>query len=129
MPFDPGHLWARLFDPFNSESRFYWPFVIGLGITLVANIVWYAWPQDRDSAPAEHALRPWAFWINVVILIWVLVLVIAKAPFFWTGVTFAIDLGILGSIYLYVLPPRELEWLREQRRQKYIPKAKKKRRR
>ena len=83
MPIDLGHFAHRFIEPFNSESRFYWPAVIALGIALVANIVWYYLPV-RGVSPAEHNARPWAFWLNVITLIVVCVLFIAKAPFLLT---------------------------------------------
>jgi len=127
VPFDLGHFAHRFIEPFNSESRFYWPAVIALGIALVANIIWYYLPL-RGVAPAEHAARPWAFWINVITLIMVCVLFIAKAPFLLTAVTFALDLAGLAYLYLAYLPPLEAAWIRERRRARYLPKPKRRRR-
>lgn len=128
MPFDPGHLLARLLEPFNSESRFYWPFVIGLGVALVAHIVWYSWRMSRDTPPAESTLRGWAFWINVLTLVWSTVLVIAKVPFLGIVITFALDFAALVYMYAFWLPPREAAWVREKRRQRYFPQPKRRRR-
>lgn len=128
MPLDPGHLLARLLDPFNSESRFYWPFVIGLGGALIAHIVWYSWRVDRDASPAENTLRGWAFWVNVLTLVWATVLVIAKLPFIVLVVTFVLDFAALLYMYAYWLPPREAAWVRERRRQRYFPQPKRRRR-
>ena len=127
MLFDLGHFAHRFIEPFNSESRFYWPAVIALGIALVANIVWYYVPV-RGVAPAERAARPWAFWINVLTLIVVAVFFTAKGPFLLTAVAFGLDLA--GLVYLYgvYVPPLEAAWLRERRRQKYLPKPKRRRR-
>ena len=127
MPFDLGHFAHRFIEPFNSESRFYWPAVIALGIALVANIVWYYLPV-RGVSPAEHAARPWAFWINVLTLIVVIVLFIAKAPFLLTTVAFALDLAALAYLYFAYVPPLEAAWIRERKRAKYLPKPKRKRR-
>ncbi len=128
MVFDPAHLWARLLDPFNSESRFYWPFVIALGAALITNIVWYSWRVDRNASPAENALRGWAFWVNVLAITWATVLVIAKLPFIALVATFALDLAALAYMYAYWLPPREAAWVRELRRQRYFPQPKRRRR-
>jgi len=128
VPLDPGHLLARLLDPFNSESRFYWPFVIGLGGALIAHIVWYSWRVDRDASPAENTLRGWAFWVNVLTLVWATVLVIAKLPFIVLVVTFVLDFAALLYLYAYWLPPREAAWVRERRRQRYFPQPKRRRR-
>ena len=127
MPFDLGHFAHRFIEPFNSESRFYWPAVIALGIALVANIVWYYLPV-RGVAPAENTARPWAFWANVITLIMAAVFLIAKAPFLLLALLFAIDIGILAYIYAGWLPPLEAAWLRERRRAKYLPKPKRRRR-
>ncbi len=127
MPIDLGHFAHRLIEPFNAESRFYWPAVIALAIALIANIVWYYLPV-RDVAPAEETARPWAFWFNVLALIVVTVLFIAKAPFLLTVIVFALDAA--GVVYLYTVyvPPLEAAWIREKRRQKYLPKPKRRRR-
>jgi hypothetical protein len=122
-----GHLAHRFIEPFNSESRFYWPAVIALAIALVANIVWYYVPV-RNVAPAEHTARPWAFWINVITLIVVAVFLMSKAPFLLIALAFGIDLAVLVYIYQAYVPPLEAEWIRERRRAKYLPKPKRRRR-
>ena len=127
MPFDLGHFAHRFIEPFNGESRFYWPAVIALGIALVANIVWYYLPV-RGVSPAEHSARPWAFWINIITLIVVCVLFIAKAPFLLTVFAFGFDLAALAYLYFAYVPPLETAWIRERRRAKYLPKPKRKRR-
>ena len=132
MPFDLGHFIDRFFQAFNTESRFYWPAVYAVAISLVANIVWYNWRRRGLVPPAENALKQWAFWINIVFLIIILVWIVAKLPFWVIGVTIAANIAALGFMYLYVLPPQEAAWEREQRRQRYFPQAdrrKKKRRR
>ena len=127
MPFDLGHFAHRFIEPFNGESLFYWPAVIALAIALVANIVWYYLPV-RGVAPAEQTARPWAFWINVITLIVVCVLFIAKAPFLLTVFAFALDLASLAYLYVAYVPPLEAAWIRERRRAKYLPKPKRRRR-
>lgn len=132
MPFDLGHFVDRFFQPFNTESRFYWPAVYAVAISLVANIVWYNWRRRGATPPAENALKQWAFWANIVFLIVLLVWIIAKLQFWVIGVTIAANIAALGFMYLYVLPPQEAAWERERRRQRYFPqpeKRKKKRRR
>ena len=81
MPFDPQHFIDRFFQAFNSESRFYWPAVVAVLVSLIANIVWYNW-RSRTTPPPELGVRPWAFWTNVVFLIWYLVLLRAGVPFY-----------------------------------------------
>ena len=129
MPFDLGHFVDRFFQPFNTESRFYWPAVYAVAISLVANIVWYNWRRRGSIAPAENALKSWVFWTNVVFLIVVLVWIIARLPFFIIGITLAVNLAIVGFLYLYVLPPQEAAWERERRRQRYFPQPGRKKRR
>ena len=127
MPIDLGHFAHRFIEPFNGESRFYWPAVIALGIALVANIVWYYLPV-RGVAPAEVTARPWAFWANALALIIAAVLFAAKAPFLITALAFALDLAALAYLYGMWLPPLEAAWQRELRRAKYLPKPKRRRR-
>jgi magnesium-transporting ATPase (P-type) len=132
VPLDLGHFIDRFFQPFNTESRFYWPAVYAVAISLVANVVWYNWRRRGPVPPAENALKSWAFWTNIVFLIFVMVWIIAKLPFWVIGVTIAANIAAIGVMYLYVLPPQEAAWERERRRQRYFPqgeKRKKKRRR
>jgi magnesium-transporting ATPase (P-type) len=133
VPLDLGHFIDRFFQPFNTESRFYWPAAYAVALSLVANIVWYNWRRRGPVAPAENTLKQWAFWTNVVFLIVISVLLVAKAPFWLIGVTIAANFAAVGVIYVYVLPPQEAAWERERRRQRYFPqpaeRRKKKRRR
>ena len=130
MPFDPQHFVDRFFQPFNSESRFYWPALIAIVLALIANIVWFNW-RTRDTPPPEQGVRPWAFYTNVIFLIWLAVLLRASAPFWMFGVSIAANIAVLAYLYWFYLPPREAAWERERRRQAYFPKAgrRKKRRR
>jgi hypothetical protein len=122
MPIDLGHLLRRFMDPFNTESRFYWPLVIAVFAAIIANIVWYYWrPEDEEPSPSEETIRPWAFWVNVIFCIWYLVLLIAKVPFFVFALSFAINVASLVYLYAYWLPPQDAAWQRELRRLKYIP--------
>ena len=129
MPFDLGHFIDRFFQPFNTESRFYWPAVYAVAISLVANVVWYNWRRRGPVPPAENTLKSWAFWTNVVFLIVVMVWIIAKLPFWVIGVTLAVNIAALGLMYLYVLPPQEAAWEREQRRQRYFPQPERRKKR
>ena len=129
MPFDLGHFVDRFFQPFNTESRFWWPAVYAVGLSLVANIVWYNWRRRGAAPPAENALKQWAFWTNVVFLIVIIVCLIAKLPFFILGIVIAANLAALGYMYLSVLPPQEAAWERERRRQRYFPQPEKRKKR
>ena len=130
MPFDPQHFVDRFFQPFNSESRFYWPALIAIVLALISNIVWFNW-RTRATPPPELGVRPWAFYTNVIFLIWLAVLLRASAPFWMFGVSIAANIAVLAYLYWFYLPPREAAWERERRRQAYFPKAgrRKKRRR
>ncbi len=129
MSFDPSHFIQRLADPFNAESRFYWPLVIAVGLAIVANTVWYYWRTDERPSPAELQVRPWAYWINVIFLVWALVLLLAKVPFYFYVASLAVNVLAIVYIYGYWLPPRDAFWEREVRRQRYIPKPERRRRR
>ena len=126
---DLEHLLRRLTDPFNPESRYYWPLVAAAFVAIAANVAWYYWKQRGPVPPPERELRPWAMWVNVIFLIWVLVLLIAKTPFVTIPISLLVNLAILGVMYLYWLPPRETAWAREQRRLRYIPKPERRKKR
>lgn len=117
----------RFFEPFNTESRFYWPAVIAVGVSLVANIVWYAW--RARGTPAELSLRGWAFWSNVTFLIWYLVLLRAQAPFWVFALSALANVALLVYMYRFYLPPLDAAWEREQRRQAFFPKPARRKRR
>jgi len=127
--FDPSHFVERFFSPFNTESRFYWPAVISLGLALVANIVWYNWRRRGTVPPPENAVKPWGFWLNVVFIIILGVLFIAKAPFYLFVATLAVNAGLLAYMYWFWLPPAEAVWERERRRRQYFPQPERKKKR
>lgn len=122
MPVDLDHLLRRLADSFNPESRFYWPLTIAVFAAIVANTVWYYWrPEHEDPSPGEDAIRPWAYWVNIIFCIWYLVLLMAKTPFFVLAASFGLNVLTLLYLYFYWLPPKDAAWQRELRRLKYIP--------
>ena len=123
MPFDLEHFVVRFFSPFNPESRFYWPAVYALVVVLVSHIAWYNWPRRGTVPPPENTLKPWAFWIDVVFVIWLFVLLIAKAPFWLFALSVLLNIAVLVYLYEFALPPMELAWQRERRRQQYLPSA------
>ena len=129
MPFDPAHLVERFFSPFNPESRFYWPAVYSLALALLVNVGWYNWRRRGTIPPPENIAKPWAFWINVVFIIWTIVLLIAKVPFFMIAISVIVNIGLLVYMYEFWLPPAEAAWERERRRKQYFPEAVKKKRR
>ncbi len=129
MPIDLAHVLRRLAEPFNSESRFYWPLVVAVFLAIVATTVWYYWPRGERTSPAEKTIRPWTYWVNVIFLIWALVMLLARVPFSWYAGSFALNVLALVYIYWYWLPPREAAWERELRRLKYIPHPQQRKRR
>jgi hypothetical protein len=128
MPFDAQHFIDRFLQPFNTESRFYWPAVVAILVSLIANIVWYNM-RARATPPPELGVRPWAFWTNVIFLILLTVLVIAKASFWILALAVIVNIGLLIYMYWYYLPPHEMAWEREQRRRAYFPQPGRRKRR
>ncbi|HEY4657940.1 MAG: hypothetical protein A3G84_06230 [Chloroflexi bacterium RIFCSPLOWO2_12_FULL_71_12] len=130
MPLGLDHFLRRLSDPFDTESRFYWPLAIAVFAAIVANTVWYYWRPDHERpSPTETALRPWVYWVNVIFCIWYLVLLIAKVPFYWFAGSLLVNIASILFLYAYWLPPRDAAWERELRRLKYIPEAERRQRR
>lgn len=129
MPFDPAHFIERFFSSFNPESRFYWPAVYALLLALVVHVIWYNWRRRGTIPPPESVVKPWAFWVNVIFVIWTGVLLIAKAPFFMIAISVLANIALVVYMYEFWLPPQEAAWQREQRRRAYFPQPKKKRRR
>lgn len=129
MAFDPSHFVERFFSAFNPESRFYWPAVYSLALALIANVVWYNWRRRDTVPPPENAVKPWAFWLNVVFIIVLSVLFIAKAPFVLFVITIAFNVGLLLYMYWYWLPPAEAAWARERRRRQYFPQPERRKKR
>jgi len=127
--FDPSHFVERFLSPFNPESRFYWPAVYSLALALLANIAWYNWRRRGTIAPPENSVKPWAFWINVVFIIVLVILFIAKAPFYLFAFTLAINGGLLVYMYWFWLPPAEAAWARERRRRQYFPQPERRKKR
>ena len=129
MPFDPAHFVERFLSPFTPESRFYWPAVYALVLALVVNIIWYNWRRRGTIPPPESVVKPWAFWINVVFAIWILVLFIAKVPFFMIAMSVIANIALVAYMYEFWLPPQEAAWQREQRRRAYFPQPEKRKKR
>ena len=129
MVVDPSHFVERFFSPFNPESRFYWPAVYSLALALIANIAWYNWRRRGMIPPPEQAVKPWAFWINVVFIILLGVLFIAKAPFYFFVFLLAANVALLAYMYSFWLPPAEVVWERERRRRQYFPQPERRKKR
>lgn len=126
---DLEHILYRLVGPFDPESRYYWPLAVALLAALAVNVAWFYWRQRGPVAAAERGLRPWALWLNVAVIVWLFIVLIAKLPFLVVVLTLALNLAALAYMYLVWLPPREAAWVREQRRLRYIPRAERRERR
>lgn len=129
MPFDPSHFVTRIFSSFDPTSRFYWPAVYALLLTLLVNIGWYNWRRRGTVPPPENALKPWGFWTNVVFIILLGVLLVAKVPFFMFVILIVANIALLVYMYSFWLPPQELAWERERRRRQYFPQPEKRKKR
>ncbi len=118
---DIVHLLQRLDSAFNTESRFYWPVVVGIFLAAVVHTLWYLFRPSKPRNPVRDQLEAVAYWVNIVALILLLVLVSAKAtPWTLIGVI-VVEWAGLAFLYLFYAPPRFAEWDREQRKRKFIP--------
>ncbi len=121
---DIVHVLGRLSDPFNTESRFYWPFVLGIFLAAAVHTAWYLWRPIKPRRPVRDQIEALAYWVDIVALVLLLVLVSAKVKA-WILLAF-LAVEWLGLAYLYFVyaPPRHAEWEREERRRKFIPEPK-----
>lgn len=111
----------RLNDPFNTESRFYWPLVAGVFIAMVLHTAWYLWKPNRPRNPVRDTVESVAYWIDVVALILFLVFLSAKVRAWVLAALFAIEWLSLAYLFLVYAPPRFASFTREERRRRYIP--------
>ena len=118
---DPGHFAQRLTDPFNTESRFYWPLVAGVFIAWVLHTAWYLWKPNRPRNPVRDLVESVAYWIDFVALILFLVFLSAKVRAYVLVVLLALEWVSIGVLYLVYAPPRLAAFDREERRRRYIP--------
>ncbi len=118
---DLAHLLQRLTDPFNTESRFYWPFVIGVFLAMALHTAWYLWRPTKPRHPVRDQVESVAYWIDLVALILLLVLLSAKVHAWILLALLAVEWT--GFAYLYVLyaPPRFEAYAREERKRRFIP--------
>ena len=118
---DLAHLAQRLSDPFNTESRFYWPLVGGVLLAMAAHTAWYLWRPTKPRHPVRDQIETIAYWVDLIALIFLLVLLSAKVRA-WVLVA-ALVLEWAGFAYLYLVhaPPRFAEWAREERKRRFIP--------
>ena len=54
---DIGHFIQRLNDPFNPESRFYWPLVAAIFLAFVVHTAWYIWKPAKPRHPVRDLIE------------------------------------------------------------------------
>jgi hypothetical protein len=118
---DIGHFLQRLTDPFNTESRFYWPLVAALFVAMVAHTVWYVWKPSKPRHPVRDLVEAVAYWIDIVALVLLLVLLSAKVRAWQLAFLLVVEWIALAYVYLVYAPPRFGAYAREERRRKFIP--------
>ena len=118
---DLGHFLQRLSDPFNTESRFYWPVVAGVFVAFLLHTAWYLWKPNRPRNPVRDSVEAIAYWIDFVALILFLVFLSAKVRAYVLLVLLAVEWLAIGYLYLVYARPRFEAFEREERRRRYIP--------
>lgn len=121
MVIDIGHLLQRLNDPFNTESRFYWPMVAAVFLAMLAHTAWYLWRPTKPRNPIRDQLETVAYWVDFILLVILLVALSAKVRAWILLALVAIEWLALGYLYFVYAPPRFAEYEREERRRRYIP--------
>lgn len=121
---DIVHILYRLTDPFNTESRFYWPVVAGIFLAAVAHTAWYLWRPTRPRHPVRDQIESVTYWIDIVALVLLLVLVSAKVPAWILLAALAIEWLGIAFLYFVYAPPRYAMWEREERKRRFIPETK-----
>ena len=118
---DVAHLVQRLTDPFNTESRFYWPLVAAVFLAMVVHTAWYLWRPTKPRHPVRDQIESVAYWIDIVALILLLVLLSAKVRAWMFLALFVVEWLGLAYIYFIYAPPRFAAFTREERRRRFIP--------
>ncbi len=118
---DFAHYLQRITDPFNPESRYYWPLVIGVFVAMAAHTAWYLWRPTKPRNPVRDQVETYVYWIDLIALIVILVAIASKTRFWQILVLFAIEWAIFAYLYFVYAPPRAQAWEREERKRRYIP--------
>jgi hypothetical protein len=118
---DVAHLLQRLSDPFNPESRFYWPLVLAIFLAMAAHTAWYLWRPTKPRDPVRDQTEALAYWVDIIALILLLVLVSAKVRAWMLLAWLVVEWVVLGFLYFVYAPPRHEAWAREERKRKFIP--------
>jgi hypothetical protein len=121
---DVAHILQRVSDPFTTESRFYWPLVIGVLLGMVGHTAWYALRPRKPRNPIRDRIEDFAYWVDMIAFFLVLVAVASRVRFWTILALLALDWLAIGYLYLIYAPPRLAAWAREQRRRRYIPSPK-----
>ena len=120
---DFAHILQRLSDPFNPESRFYWPAVVAVFAAMLAHTAWYIWRPTKPRNPVRDQIETYAYWIDLIALILVLVAIASKVTAWTIVALLAIEWAVVGYLYFVHAPPRHADWEREERRRRFIPEA------
>ena len=118
---DIGHFIQRLNDPFNPESRFYWPLVAAIFLAFIVHTAWYLWKPAKPRHPVRDLIEAIVYWIDLVVLVFLLVLLSAKVRAWELLALLAVEWLLIGYVYFVYAPPRFEAYAREERRRKYIP--------
>lgn len=121
---DLDHLLQRITDPFNPESRFYWPAVIAVGVAVVAHTAWFLWRPTKPRHPVRDFVESLVYWSDMIALVLVLVAIAAKVRFWQILVLLGAEWAVVAYLYFVYAPPRAAEWEREERKRRYIPEPK-----
>ena len=122
---DLAHILQRLTDPFNPESRFYWPAVVAVFVAMVAHTAWFIWRPTKPRDPVRDQIETYAYWLDLIALILVLVAIASKVRAWMLVALLAIEWVTLGYLYFVYAPPRHAVWEREERLRRYMPEPKK----
>ncbi len=118
---DLAHILQRLSDPFNPESRFYWPAVVAVFVAMVAHTAWYVWRPTKPRNPVRDQIETYAYWLDLIVLILVMVSIASKVRAWMIAALFVLEWAALAYLFFFYAPPRHAEWEREERRRRYIP--------
>lgn len=126
---DIPHLLQRLSDPFNTESRFYWPLVGAIFLALAAHTAWYLWKPSKPRNPVRDQVETIVYWVDVIALVLLLVFVTAKVRAWMLALPLVAEWAALGYLFFFYARPRFAEWAREERKRRFIPEPRRRARR
>lgn len=118
---DIVHVLQRLNDPFNTESRFYWPVVAAVFLAMLAHTAWHLWRPTKPRHPVRDQIETVAYWVDLIMLIVLIVALSAKVRAWILLALVSIEWLGLAYVYFVYAPPRFAAHEREERRRRYIP--------